>query len=713
MNTIRSFILLSLLALLSPWLLAQTQDVKWKIALDSDWKWWEIHNTGLLIVQTSKSLYGIDPETEQVLWQRDDLPTEARESFTFNEEAPYVTIIAKIAGTGTANKVMSKINPLGKNKETVDTDREIILDAYRGVTLFDSKGSGIKRVADFYALPNINKMLIIGRLGGKPGARLIDLSEGEMVWEADLSGGKSAFGMFLKESTEDEPFTLAPEADKDGHIIIPFPSFKKVAKYDGQTGSLIWEKEIGVLQDAYISPDGSKFMVLVDEKDSAPGKAIFSASSLKMGFANLFKDWMSPSILLALNTENGEEVWRNSCGVFNFLLTYEENMVLGSEGRLRMVDYNTGQLTVEYGLDKGENIETFRFTDVGLLVASSNNDRSFLYLFAKDGSKKWKSEALSGRFYQFEISGKNVYLMTGEQLGAYSLSSGSPVMRKNVVFGTETEKRGSENVTFPARRIILPDAEKKIYILYTEGKIYRVDLALGETKEIIAKINFKGDGEDRPFKLDKVEGGYLLSSKQNLLAFDAEGNILYQKYYNAPGSAFGRALGRFAKNFALFVGRAALTVYLWTDFLSYGPVSQTLVAAYQVTAPVRQVLSAGYVVEQRIYNFTRPVNQSIQRNIARARQIKSALNPKSELAVKRIIERREKEASFSKYKYIFARNEDKTEGLYQVDIRTNKELAFLPFDDKTPEYEIDYVNGNLYFLSKKNEISVFELVQSQ
>lgn len=698
MNTIRSLALLYLLVLLSPWLLAQTQEVKWKIALDSDWKWWEIHNTGLLIVQTSKSLYGIDPETEQVLWQRDDLPTKELKDFQFIADAPFIKIVKSI----TAVKVGGFIGKVSGGG--TDDDREIILDAYQGITLFDSKGSDIKKVSDFYTLPSINKMLLVGTINKKPAGRLIDLSNGNSVWEIDLTGGKTLAGRILKEYVEGEQtLTLDPEVDKDGHIIIPLPSFKSIVKYDGSTGKILWEKEIGIIQNAYMNPKGTVLSVFVDEKGE-PGKGF--KEGLVKGLENVFKDWLAPAILIALNAETGEEVWRYNSGVFNFLINYEENMMLGNNGRLRLLDYETGQPKVEYSLDPGENIELYRFTEKGLLIASDKDGKAFLYLFANDGTKKWKSEGLAGEFYSIELSGKNVSLMTSRFLGVYSLNSGSPVLRENITFGTEKDPDTEQLV--PARRILLPDFTSNALILYTKEKVYRIDLNLGEQKLILEKFKFKGD-ETEPFKLDIVEGGYLLSNNQNLLAFDGNGQILYQKYYIKP-NRFARALVRFAKGFYNTIGAFFLYTYIWYDYYTYGPVSRAAVVAAR---PTYRVISAGYTVRYRLYNYVRPLNRTLQRQYALVNQIRFQLNPKTREAYNRILERKEKEAGFAEYKYIFSRNDDKTEGMYQIDIRTNKELAFLPFDDKTPEYEIDYVNGNLYFLSKKNEISVFELVQGQ
>jgi len=53
------------------------------------------------------------------------------------------------------------------------------------------------------------------------------------------------------------------------------------------------------------------------------------------------------------------------------------------------------------------------------------------------------------------------------------------------------------------------------------------------------------------------------------------------------------------------------------------------------------------------------------------------------------------------YAFFFSRDDDRNLSLFQVNKEDGTETAHYKFDDKTPSYEIDYTNGQLYYMNGK------------
>ena len=217
-----------------------------------------------------------------------------------------------------------------------------------------------------------------------------------------------------------------------------------------------------------------------------------------------------------------------------------------------------------------------------------------------------------------------------------------------MVLGTGTAY-GQEYPVKPIRKIgnLSPCATYGDGIYFAQkNSVFTVDLTTGMTREI-AKLHFEGDEE--PARIDSVENGLVLSSSQNLARVDHSGNVRYSTYYKAPEASL---LAQIAST-ALIVGAN--------------------VALDAVTS------SGGF-------------SPSYLDNPLLTERYRASLRAKD-------------------YHYLVTSEPDSSghEGpsLVRIDKSNGKEAGRIWLKDKTPNYRVDSVTGNVFLLSGSQEIVAY------
>lgn len=751
----RKLIIYLILVLLSYSKLAaqMPQSIAWKINFEGSFKWWNIHDTGVLLLQTSEALYGIDPEKEEIIWFLDNLPSKKEEDFKYMPNTPFVQVITNgIAGNG----------------------RDIVFDAYRGIILFDNRESNIKKIEIVHFLPSINRLYIQGLIDKIPAARIINLDNGKGEWEINLATKKSKVSLLFNKllNIDQEALALKPVADKFGNILIHLPRYKTLLKLDGKTGDIIWEKEIGIFYKFFLTPQKDKLFIISRELQpdfisNLPnpvnqnyGDEIYGTKStsgetkeskrlsVKKEKTGLLQKLKSKSnnnassarpreiLLLAIDVVSGDVVWNYASHSYFDYITYENELMISPCGKLVFLKYQTGEELASYKLhDEDAIVMPYFFKDEVYIVAvgrfrDDNNNKgatkkvslfrktsnknpkglfTYVYKFNDKGERLWVSPPIKGYQWKFGEAGHNkLFLMTRKEINLLEAQTGQPLL-ENPLEIPWYEKKGPDNKTIIEYydRILLADKLEELIIIYFFGlnKIYTIDTYNGKARLVADEIKFRGGKEERPNSLIPLaNGGYLLSSSQNLFAFDKNGKELYDKYYPRP-NRFGRALSKFGKNLSGGLINIAAQGVLITDAINNGPITQTQnkFGNYNL-----DILIAGVEGVLDLNTYANRVNALIRSKYDSLENV--TLNNDILIAYKRIKNREIAIFASSRYKYIFSKEEN-MEGLYQLNIYENKQLTFIPFDDKTPEYEIDYITGDLFFLSNKSEISVFSLAK--
>lgn len=180
--------------------------------------------------------------------------------------------------------------------------------------------------------------------------------------------------------------------------------------------------------------------------------------------------------------------------------------------------------------------------------------------------------------------------------------------------------------------------------LSDDGVFSSVPVATGKPTQL-ATIGFEGG--ERPARIDTVEGGgFVLSARQNLARIGSDGKVVYRRYYKAPGASF------------------------WTKLATTALIAGLNMASYAATPPggVAPVMASNPALSARYGRATRAAN----------------------------------------FYYIFTESPDslgqKGFSLVLLDRRDGRELGRMWFDERSPDYVLDYVTASVYVREGDTEI---------
>ena len=193
----------------------------------------------------------------------------------------------------------------------------------------------------------------------------------------------------------------------------------------------------------------------------------------------------------------------------------------------------------------------------------------------------------------------------------------------------------------------------KLFIA-ADGELFAVDLADG-TSASVAKYKFKG--KEVPSSLQVVDGDYVLSSSQNVMRLDPTGNVKYHSYYPPPGQSG------------------------WIKVLSTAAVMATNAA------------SASYAYNNAMASPGSTYKYTLYGNPELTRRFKASQNA---------------DAYVSMLTGGLEADGQKGVGLVKVDKATGEAAARVVLGDKTPEYEMDPIDGRLFFMKNDTQIICYK-----
>ena len=189
----------------------------------------------------------------------------------------------------------------------------------------------------------------------------------------------------------------------------------------------------------------------------------------------------------------------------------------------------------------------------------------------------------------------------------------------------------------------------KLYIA-ADGELFAVNLADGGASAV---TRFKFKGSEVPTRLEVVDGDYVLSSSQNVMRVDAGGTIKFHTFHSAPGQS----------GFIKIISTAAI---------------MTMNAASAAQAHSNAWSNPGTTYKYTLYG-----------NPELSRRFKASQHAN---------------AYVSMLTGGVEADGRKGVGLVKVEKATGADAAKVVLGDKTPEYEMDAIDGRVFFMKSGNEI---------
>lgn len=373
----------------------------WSAKLDHTVEFQVLVDADLLVVGTSRHLYGVDPVTGRQRWRQRDLRVEPEDL---------------LAVPGTSLLLVNQDHG-GKfsDKETT----VIALDGASGNVRWESKivkGKGLHVVADaasgLLALVTVKEPRAEGnRLSRKPRLNVLDLATGKRLWDEELDevemrpslDAELAKGGGKK---KERPFDLGnfqlPTIDGDQLFI----TYRGIACYDARSGKRLWRHKYGVREGELALSDAAP---IVDERvvytsgegrvrafDRQSGKELWKSDDYGI-VPELFVDeraiygrlggrfydiddeewrWKGPYGAVALDRTSGERIWRYGGGNDSItnLAIVGDRVWLGDEDSVIGLDRATGEKAVNVRHKLDHRPVLAGFNEAGQVVLVSDEE---------------------------------------------------------------------------------------------------------------------------------------------------------------------------------------------------------------------------------------------------------------------------------------------------------------------------------------------------
>ncbi len=498
-----------MLGILMPALMYSQMNEEWEAKTGARITWNEFAPDGTLIVGTEdKTTVAIDAESGKILWKKNFNYGK----FKILPNTPYIYF------------------------EWSPSDVELyVMNPTTGKVLCDANDIGMENIEAFYPVRAGNNLLIYTQMNDREQFWMIGLDSGRLLWKKDMDLDKDkeiAGGMItLEEDEEKKGLMCDPIGDGKGGVFVAV--HQRLMHLD-KNGKVTWDIEY---PSQFGDQDGFFKAVTVEHS------RIFPSQDNK----NLYV--FSGPYMTCHSMSDGSQVWEKPAKVSGPVtnLIFEEkgiviipadNQNVFSPNKMNMVDYETGETFWGDGIKfKGGFVQS-AFCKEGIVFVTKAHmaDKYFFNIVNPISgiTELEKAEKLFPCPYQFEEVNGGLLISSKKGANIYKYDSKEFVVDKEL-------KTGKND------RITKLNAGNKVYFYNSKkSNIYEFDKTSLTAKEFTKdKIKLKGSEEVKGMNMYK--DGILLYSKQDLIKFDWDGNVLFEKTYKAPGQGWlnitGEVLG--------------------------------------------------------------------------------------------------------------------------------------------------------------------------
>lgn len=399
----------------------------------------------------------------------------------------------------------------------------LVLNPATGKVLCNPKELGMENIQAFYPVRAGNNLLVYTQMNDREQFWMVDLDEGGLLWKKDLDLDKDveiAGGFVTLEEHEDKKGLMCdPVGDGQGGMYVAVHD--RLIHFDGE-GVVKWDIEY---PSQFGDQKGFFKAVTVDHSQIFP-----SQDGQKLYI-------FSGPYMTCHNITDGSQYWEKPVkvsGPVTNLIFIEDGIVLipaqdenaFSKNEMNMVNPENGEVYWGDGLKYKGGFVQSAFCSKGIVFVTKAQmaDKYFFNIVNPESGEfeLKKEEKLFPGPFQFEEVNGGLLISSKSGANIYKYDSKEFVVDKEL-------KTGNNDY------LVKLDAGNNVYF-YNSNKnnIYVFDKTALTAKEF-NKDKIKLKGSDQVKGMDMYKDGILLYSEQDLVKFDWDGNILWEKTYKAPG----------------------------------------------------------------------------------------------------------------------------------------------------------------------------------
>jgi len=441
------------------------------------------------------------------------------------------------------------------------------------------------------------------------------------------------------------PMTGVPDIMGDNIVI---PGLKNVECYSISSGAVKWTAEVK-----------NATSILTNEES----KEVYA-----------FRSKGDNTVVYKINADSGASLWPEGNkikGVISIVeftnkgLAIVTNILKGGSklmsklkgsgtSKVYLLDLNSGADLWDKSPKTKGIINHFYIEDDGILFGVSDGG---INKIAFDGTPRWKRPLKTGPGIQIMATvTKGLLYISETDTDLIDMETGESVFGKAIKY-----KRSAAVVS-------TIDTTRDRFLISCKDGVYEVDGNNGEYNLISSSTKF--EGKEDPTSIQVRDTGVLLTSSQNLEMLEFSGDSKWHVYHRAPGkSAFGAAL------------MGAITAASFTMGAAH-----SARAGYMQGAGVPSYHSAVQREQDAADSYGAIADASFQEMMKRFKSSKATAN-----------------SAFILTKV------DGGVALVKVDKDSGETINEIVIEDKNPMYEVDDIEGFLYFKDKSNNISAYNL----
>ncbi|UXX79719.1 PQQ-binding-like beta-propeller repeat protein [Reichenbachiella carrageenanivorans] len=615
---------------------SRAQDALWQLDFDKEIAWNKITESGILLIGTNDfKLHGVDSRDGNKLWSNDILNSaknvkgddgkkidaavafERFVSILEDPEYPEVSDFIEIKYSDATGmyKNYAIIN-MQNGKEVMSPEiAEMPITKWLGKEMptFNYNATGY--------IPELRMVIISAAWQdymqkGKPWlqiTKMVELPSAKVIWED------------TNISCENFPFVL-----ENGDIIMPGKT--RIARINAKTGKVIWDYNTEHKNQTFESFD----------------------LSLDLSTGYFFEKKKNSGALSAVDMKSGKKLWEQEMKLKEVpaMSAMGYGVVVNDGSNFELYDLNSG--TKKWRVKKVDGT-VIDLGDHGIAVTQKT--KRLVLLDKNTGDVIW-DEKINGINIDQIIANGIMYSDIKGRLGLIQYD------------GTKTwDKKGMLEVPSVRYR-----PEMGTELMYIDGDLYEVDLFSGDYKVLVPKLDKQFEGDEVPERIELVDGGYLVSSSQNMIMLETDGSIRWKEYWEAPGMSLAAKIALRVSQAAMIAMAAGTAMESAQHRSAYG--GETYYSKMYAQQSEDFSKAAGMLADEAKKLFTASISRG---------------------SIRMVLSR------------VGAGGQAKSAGIVKVDKNTGEELATLLLGDKEPIYDYDPLSGQVFFKADKKQIISYSL----
>ncbi|WP_062060017.1 PQQ-binding-like beta-propeller repeat protein [Aquimarina longa] len=599
------------------------------------------NNTGVLLIKTSTSIYGISPKEQKIIWTQ-KIPKQL--DFSSYLEIPFTPLIIFDRTPLINSSLLSNtLGVKGKSRTIINVDN--------GVIMFDSEAKGYKAINNTLLISEKKAIFVEGIKDENLVIGLYNYENGDKIWEQSIERTN-----FLKTTKSDLLGNEKIALDINNDII--WLKGKTLLKINTDTGSIDYKHE--EVTTFEMNEEGSIIYTFLNQ--------------IKL------EKLRNETSITALSVHTSKTVWDNELTILGDI----QQTVLDSKNLIVITSKGFDVINSITGKKKWDKLNPLplikKIVPVknGYLVAQDK----FLTHIDTTGKSTWEKSI------KISLSSQEnpVHIIDNDQSAIYITPS--MVNKINITTGKKEWKDVILNdADFVTRNLKLKEHPYKIWYdkkhnqfpVYTDNSFYIFNLQTQEAPSPLSEFDF---GNELPY-LNIRENGYFLSFNTTFYLFDNSGKLVYKKEF--PSHHNSSLLTE-----SMYWAKRGLQTYTAAIGLATNQLNQIYKSIL-----VSQDISVLSKVTSGIYGSYQSYQNSLKSH--------TKLNKvKFSSSLQTIFNRIKKKQDNDDYIILVISDKDQTKKIIRLHMDTGQVDDIKHIKENQSDFIIDQIEGILYFFNQKD-----------